>query len=92
MLPTMSKQAAVISLTAEEESTLNQWLRAGTTEHRLAERARIVLLASHGQNTSQIVQDLRTRPARVSKWRQRFRAATPGRSARCGPHGQAPPL
>jgi transposase len=72
MLPAMSKQAAVITLTAEEESTLNRWLRAGSTEHRLVERARIVLLASQGQSTSQIAQGLRTRPARVSKWRQRF--------------------
>jgi transposase len=72
MLPAMSKQAAVITLTTGEENALNQWLRAGTTEQRMAERARIVLLASQGQSTSQIAQGLRTRPARVSKWRQRF--------------------
>jgi len=68
----MSKKAAEITLSTEEQSTLNQWLRAGTTEHRLRERARIVLLASQGQSTSQIAQGLRTRPARVSKWRLRF--------------------
>ena len=51
---------------------LRQWLRAGTTEHRMAERAQIVLLASQGQSTVQIADSLRTRPARVSKWRQRF--------------------
>ena len=68
----MSKQAAVISLDAEEVKILRQWLRAGTTEQRMAERAQIVLLASQGQSTIQIADSLRTRPARVSKWRQRF--------------------
>lgn len=68
----MSKQAAVITLSPEEESILNQWLRAGTTEHRLAERARIILLASQGQGTVEIARGLQTRPARVSKWRRRF--------------------
>jgi transposase len=39
---------------------------------RLAERARIVLLAADGQTTMQIAHALHTRPARVSKWRTRF--------------------
>lgn len=68
----MSKQAAVISLDAEEAKILRQWMRAGTTEHRMAERAQMVLLASQGQSTVQIADSLGTRPARVSKWRQRF--------------------
>jgi transposase len=51
---------------------LRQWLRAGTSEQRLAERAQMILWASQGQNTIQIADSLRTRPARVSKWRQRF--------------------
>ena len=68
----MSKPAAVINLSPEEESTLRQWLRAGTTEQRMTERAQIVLLASQGQSTLQIAAWLQTRPARVSKWRQRF--------------------
>jgi transposase len=68
----MSKQAAVIVLDPEEDQILRQWLRAGTSEQRMAERAQIVLLASQGQSTVQIADSLRTRPARVSKWRQRF--------------------
>src|ERR1039457_3512880 len=68
----MARPAAVIHLSEEEEKTLRRWLRAGTTEHRYGERARIVLLASEGQSTEQIAEGLRTRPARVSKWRQRF--------------------
>jgi transposase len=68
----MSKQAAVINLSPEEERVLRQWLRAGTTEQRMAERVQIVLLASQGESTVQIAASLRTRAARVSKWRQRF--------------------
>src|ERR1039457_1427979 len=68
----MARPAAVIHLSEEEEKTLRRWLRAGTTEHRYGERARIVLLASEGQSPEQIAEGLRTRPARVSKWRQRF--------------------
>ena len=68
----MSKQAAVILLDPEEGRNLRQWLRSGTTEQRMVERAQIVLMASQGQSTRQIADSLRTRPARVSKWRQRF--------------------
>ena len=68
----MSRQAAVVNLTKQEQNTLKQWLRAGTAEQRMVERARLILLAHQGLATTQIAQDLQTRPARVSKWRQRF--------------------
>lgn len=68
----MSRQAASLNLTDAEKGSLGQWLRAGTTERRIADRARIVLLADQGLTTTQIAQNLQTRPARVSKWRQRF--------------------
>jgi len=68
----MARPAAGIQLSEDEEKTLGQWVRAGSTEHRKVERARIVLLASQGRSTDQIAQALKTRPARVSKWRQRF--------------------
>src|ERR1035437_4272766 len=68
----MARPAAVIRLTAEEEKPLNQYLRSGTSEQRLVERARVVLLASQGHGSGEIAAILKTRPARVSKWRQRF--------------------
>ena len=61
-----------IELTAAERETLLQWSHAGSREHRLVERAQIILLASEGWGTRPIARQLRTRPARVSKWRQRF--------------------
>jgi transposase len=68
----MAKPAAVIQLSADEEKTLRRWLRMGTSEHRKVERARIILFAGQGQTTHQIARAMNTRPARVSKWRQRF--------------------
>jgi transposase len=68
----MARPAAVIRLTAEEEKALKQYLRSGTSEQRLVERARMVLLASQGHGSGEIAVILKTRPARVSKWRQRF--------------------
>jgi transposase len=65
-------QQAVVSLTAEEEQVLQQWARAGTSEHRLVERAKVILLLNQGISNVAIARQLGTRPARVSKWRRRF--------------------
>jgi transposase len=70
----MRKPVALIRLTEEEESKLKEWSRKGTAELRLVERARVILLSSQGKTTRQIADQLRTRTARVSKWRQRFAA------------------
>jgi transposase len=70
----MRRQTATIRLTDEEVRTLQGWIRQGKTEHRLVERARILLLAHEGRTNKQIADQLHTRTARVSKWRQRFGA------------------
>src|ERR1700693_2057946 len=64
--------AAAIALTDQERDVLSQWARSGAGEHRLVERARVILLAHEGVSTREIARRLYTRPARVSKWRQRF--------------------
>lgn len=61
-----------ILLSEEERATLTAWSRASSGEHRLVERARIILLASEGIPAREIARRLDTRLARVSKWRQRF--------------------
>ena len=66
------RQRTAIHLTSEEEQTLRQWARAGTSEHRMVERAKVILLADQGKSNLEIAAHLKTRPARVSKWRQRF--------------------
>jgi transposase len=65
-------QQGVVSLTPEEEQTLRRWVRTGTNEHRLVERAQVILLLNQGKSNLEIAGQLNTRPARVSKWRQRF--------------------
>ena len=64
--------AAPIVLTGEEQEVLSQWSHASAEPHRLVERARVILLAHEGLSTREIARRLQTRPARVSKWRQRF--------------------
>jgi transcriptional regulator len=59
-------------LTDQERQVLSRWAGAGAEEHRLVERARVILLAEEGISTREIARRLHTRAARVSKWRQRF--------------------
>jgi transposase len=68
----MRRPPATFRLTDEETKTLQGWVRQGKAEHRMVERARIVLLANEGRTNQQIADQLHTRTARVSKWRQRF--------------------
>jgi transposase len=68
----MARPPARIQLTAEEETILRGWTRKGTGEQRLVDRARIVLLSHEGMTVERIAEQLHTRPARISKWRQRF--------------------
>ena len=83
----MSRPAPEIRLSTKEKETLLAWMRGGRTEQRLAQRARVVLLASNGLSGKQIAIRLGTRPARVSKWLRRFvkgRVAGLGDQARSG--------
>lgn len=65
-------KATEIVLTPEERATLEQWVRAPTTEQRLAQRARYILAAAEGEATTAIAERMGVRPATVSKWRTRF--------------------
>jgi DNA-binding NarL/FixJ family response regulator len=63
----MRRQPATFRLSDEEMKTLQGWVRQGKAEHRMVERARIVLLAHEGRTNQQIADQLHTRTARVSK-------------------------
>lgn len=54
---------------------LEHIVRSPSSEHRLVERARIVLLAADGIATRTIASELGTWPGRVSRWRIRYAAA-----------------
>src|SRR5918994_233049 len=66
------QDATPIVLTAEEQTTLEGWVRSSTTERRLVERARVVLLAAAGLGSRAIGRELGCARGVVSKWRVRF--------------------
>lgn len=68
----MSRIAPSIELAEDERAALRKLVRSPSAEHRLVERARIVLLADEGFSNQQIAAALNSREARVSKWRARF--------------------
>ncbi|MGH6906180.1 MAG: IS630 family transposase [Geminicoccaceae bacterium] len=65
-------EATPVILSADERGTLEAWARATSIERRLAERARIVLLAAAGLASRAIGRELGCRHHTVSKWRVRF--------------------
>src|ERR1700756_4715956 len=68
----MPQSVLRIVLTDEERETLTAWSRSTAIEHRMVERSRVILLASDGLSAREIARRLKTRLARVSKWRRRF--------------------
>jgi len=68
----MPRPAPQIQLSTEEKELLESWSRKAKTEQRLAHRAKIILLAASGLSGQGIAEQLRTRPARISKWLGRF--------------------
>lgn len=67
----MGRPTTRVVLSRDDEHGLRGWLKKGMPKF-LSERARMVLLAAEGRSTQEIARALRTRPARVSKWRTRF--------------------
>ena len=66
------REATPIVLTADERTTLEGWVRSGVIEHRLVERARVVLLAAAGMASRQVAREVGCARGVVSKWRVRF--------------------
>src|SRR6201997_2249509 len=65
-------EATVIILTAEERAELEGLARSTRTEHRLRQRARIVLLAADGMASRAIGRAVGCTTGTVSKWRVRY--------------------
>lgn len=68
----MGRQATRIELTSEQQEVLERWMRSSTTEQRMVQRSRIILMAAEGMRTDEIADALNIRPATASKWRTRF--------------------
>lgn len=68
----MARIATLITLTAEEREELESWVRKGTMEQRMVQRARIVLESAAGKMNKEIAPSLGIRADTVSQWRKRF--------------------
>lgn len=64
--------APKIELTAEEKVTLTTWANGRKTPVRMAERARVLLLAAEGKRDLEIASELSITPAKAARWRKRF--------------------
>ena len=64
--------APTIELTEEEESELTRLARSRRTSVRLAQRARIVLLAAQGLQNKDIAEQLGIGRVQVARWRERY--------------------
>jgi DNA-binding CsgD family transcriptional regulator len=64
--------APAIGLTDEQESELMRLTRSKRTSVRLAQRARIVLLAAQGLQNKDIAEQLGIGRVQVARWRERY--------------------
>jgi transposase len=64
--------APEINLTPEERGALMKLARSGLTSVRLAQRARIVLLASTGMQNRDIAAELNVGRVQAGRWRERY--------------------
>jgi transposase len=86
-------QSQSLEATVQQRQQLAAWLRAGTTQQRVAFRCHIILSAIAGKSNSAIARELDTSRPTVILWRNRFRDAGPDALLRDLPRGQGiPPL
>jgi putative transposase len=91
--------AAPLELTTEQRQELTLLSRAHSTPQKLAERARIVLLAADGVSVTETAQRLCLWRKTASMWRKRWRGADTAKSTaerlsdapRCGAPGKFAP-
>ena len=72
-MPRLSAEPIVT--TAAEEQVLTRLVRAHTTPRKLAERARMILLAAAGSGVRDIARQLGVWPKTVRHWQRRWRSA-----------------
>jgi putative transposase len=71
----MGKTFIRIVLTNEERSTLKMWANAATSEQRMVQRARVILLSAEEMKLTEISQRIGLSSQNCSKWRVRFSQA-----------------
>ena len=70
-----AQKASPIQLSAEHERDLNELVRAHSTPQKLAERARIILLATTGLGVVETAQQLGIWRKTAGHWRRRWQSA-----------------
>ncbi|HUN43664.1 MAG TPA: helix-turn-helix domain-containing protein [Acetobacteraceae bacterium] len=70
-----ARKAPAIQLSPEQEAALNAMVRAHSTPQKLAERARIILLAAAGKGMAETAEALGIWRKTVRHWRRRWTAA-----------------
>ena len=89
----MWRQSDPLEATLEQRQQLADWVRAGTTQQRVAFRCHIILSAIAGQSNNAIARQLDTSRPTVILWRNRFRSGGTGSLLKDLPRGQGiPPL
>jgi len=83
-------EATPITLTEAERAELDGLARSRRTEHRLRQRARIVLLAADGVATREIGRTVGCTTGTASKWRVRYSEHRLAGLAETGNRGNAP--
>ena len=61
-----------VQLSEDEYATLRMWVNSGKTEHRVVNRARIILYATRGLTLKQIAAEVGLDWQTCMKWRKRF--------------------
>jgi len=85
------RRACEIRLTVEDKATLERWSRSRSTEARLVERSRIILLAADGLENKGIAAEVGVTRATVSRWRNRFAGRGIPGIEKDAPRGGRPP-
>ena len=66
--------APPVELSAEQRTALEAWANGRKTEVRIAERARVILLAATGKQNLEIAETLSISVQKAARWRWRFLA------------------
>lgn len=69
----MGRNAVKMVLSGEEFLTLSMWAKAGKTEQRMAQRARVILFSGEGLTIREISEKAGMSVQNIVKWRKRFK-------------------
>jgi transposase len=76
-----------LPMTVEQRTTLEAWIRAGTTPQRIVLRSQICLHAAEGRSNNAIAHHVGASRPTVLLWRKRFAKGGPSGLSEDAPHG-----